>query len=59
MPRKKNRRKEIQAKRRAEEAARQPKPKPQRRVGIIAHHHPSGANLALLAAAVARLDQSR
>ena len=58
MPRKKNRRKEIQAKRRAEGAAKAPKPKPARRVGIIAHHHPSGANLALLAAAVARLDRS-
>ena len=59
MPRKKNRRKEIQAKRRAAEAAKAPKPKRARRVGIIAHHHPSGANLALLAAAVARLDRSR
>ena len=58
MPRKKNRRKEMQAKRRAEEAAKAPKPKPARRLGIIAHHHPSGANLALLAAAVARLDRS-
>lgn len=56
MPRKKKRRKEMQGKRRAEEAAKTPKPKPARRVGIIAHHHPSGANLARLAAAVARLD---
>lgn len=59
MPRKKNRRKEMQAKRRAEEAAKVPKPKPARRVGIIAHHQLSGANLALIAAAFANLDRSR
>lgn len=59
MPRKKNRRKEIQAQRRAEEASKAPKPKPARRVGIIAHHHTSGTNLALLAAAVDRRERSK
>ncbi|MAU44377.1 MAG: hypothetical protein CMP09_06000 [Yangia sp.] len=49
MPRKKNRRKERQTKRRAEEAAKAPKPKPDRRVGIIAHHHPGGLSMAALA----------
>lgn len=58
MPRKKNRRKEIQAKRRADEAAKAPEAKPQRRVGIIAHHHPSSTALLLLAASAARLGKS-
>jgi hypothetical protein len=58
MPRKKSRRKEVQAKRRAEEAAKVPKPNPARRVGIIAHHQRGAAALALLAAGAARLDRS-
>lgn len=58
MPRKKNRRKEIQAKRRAEEVAKAPKPRPERRVGIIAHHHPGDLSMAAMALIVARLDQS-
>lgn len=53
MPRKKNRRKEIQAKRRAEEAA---KAKPRRRVGIVAHHQPNGLSMAALALMVAGFD---
>ncbi|WP_339112813.1 hypothetical protein [Thioclava sp. GXIMD2076] len=55
MPRKKNRRKEIQAQRRAEEVAKAPKPKPERRVGIIAHRHPSGPSIATLAMMISRL----
>lgn len=58
MPRKKNRRKEIQAKRRADEASNTPKPKPARRVGVIAHHQPGGLSLAALALMVARFDRS-
>ena len=58
MPRKNARpaaRKEA-AKRKARiEAA---KAKPRRRVGVIAHHHPGGASLAMLALLAHRLDQS-
>lgn len=52
MPRKKNRRKEFQAKRRAEEATKAPKPK--QRVAVVDHGHMSGATLALLASSVLR-----
>jgi len=54
MPRKKNRRKEIQAKRRAAEKAAKGRTKPVRKVAIIGHHA-SGSNGLLLAAMAAGL----
>ena len=54
MPKKKNRRKEIQAKRRAEGAAKASKPKTDRRVGIIAHPA-SGIGLAAMLASALRI----
>ena len=56
MPRKKNRRKENQAKRRAEEAAKAPKPGRERRAGVIAHHR-GGLSMVALALMVNRLDR--
>lgn len=55
MPRKSSQKNRTKARKAAQKAS---KPK-QKRVGIIAHHHPSGMGMALLAASVMRVARRR